>query len=679
MCGITGIFLASQKADPDRLGHIEAMTSTLQHRGPDDAGVWSDQDAGIALGHRRLAVIDLSSEGFQPMLSHGGRLVASYNGEIYNYPELRQQLRAQGVRFRGHSDTEVMLAAFERLGIETTLDRMVGMFSLALWDRETRVLHLARDRIGKKPLYIAAIDGGLLFASELKAILAHPDFRADVDRQAMAMVLERGWVPDDMCIWRRVFKLAPGAMLSVSSNDLVFSDVDRLRDKVHRWWSLERVAETGQRQVLSTDAGEQEHELDALLREVVRQRMVADVPVGAFLSGGIDSSTVVALMQAQSSRPVRTYSIGFGGTHYDEAPLAAKVAAYFGTEHTEFNVTAEQARNIIPDMPRVWDEPFADESQIPTLLLTRLARRHVTVALSGDGGDECFGGYTRHVMRKRLASFLAVPRPLRSGAKSAVSLLSSGFWDDLLRRVPIAASRAHALRSESLQKLLGVLDVADERQFYDRLLRVGSLPVTRDARNAGVGSGPDLKDPVSRLIYWDMAEYLPGDILVKTDRASMAASLEVRCPLLDHRLIEFVWRLPLDAKVRDSQGKWILRQILRRYLPESVFERPKHGFNVPVGEWLRGPLREWAEDLLFGSDTGLNGVLDTERVRRCWDEHMETRRDHGRQLWAILMTLGWLESVSPRIPQAAPNGTAAAVAHCSAASTSSLRKRRIDG
>lgn len=679
MCGIAGIFLAPRKADPDRLAHIEAMTSTLEHRGPDDAGVWVDRDAGIALGHRRLSIIDLSSEGFQPMLSHGERLVASYNGEIYNYPELAQKLRAQGVRFRGHSDTEVMLAAFERHGVEATLNQMVGMFAVALWDRTNRMLHLARDRIGKKPLYIASIDGGLLFASELKAILAHPDFRAEIDPQAMAMALERGWVPDNMCIWRRVFKLAPGAMLSVNSSDLAFSDINGLRGRVHRWWSLEHAATTGQNQPLPSDTDELEHDLDALLRTVVRQRMVADVPVGAFLSGGIDSSTVVALMQAQSSRPVRTYSIGFGGTHYDEAPLAAKVAAYFGTEHTEFNVTAEQAQDVIPDMPYVWDEPFADESQIPTLLLTRLARRHVTVALSGDGGDECFGGYTRHVMRKRLASLFAIPRPLRGVAKSAVSMLSSGFWDDLLRRAPIAAGQAHALRSESLQKLLGVLDVADERQFYDRLLGVGSLPVTHQTSTAGVESGGDLRDPVNRLIYWDMIEYLPGDILVKTDRASMAASLEVRCPLLDHRLIEFAWRLPPDSKVRGNQGKWILRQILRRYLPESIFERPKHGFNVPVGEWLRGPLHEWAEDLLFSRDIGQDGVLDAGRVRRCWTEHMDARRDHGRQVWAILMTRSWLESVAPRMPQAVQTGAPAAVRHLPEAHASPLRTRRIDG
>ena len=679
MCGIAGIFLTPQKADPNRLAHIEAMTSTLDHRGPDDAGIWIDREAGIALGHRRLAIIDLSSEGFQPMLSHGDKLVTSYNGEIYNYPELRQKLQAQGVRFRGHSDTEVMLAAFERLGFETTLNQMVGMFAVALWDRRSRLLHLARDRIGKKPLYIAAIDGGLLFASELKAILAHPDFRAEIDPRAMAMALERGWVPDNMCIWRRVFKLPPGGMLSIDSGDLTFSDVDRLRGRVHRWWSLERAAEAGQRRILASDPGELEHELDDLLRTVVGQRMVADVPVGAFLSGGIDSSTVVALMQAQSSRPIRTYSIGFGGTHYDEAPLAAKVAAHFGTEHTEFNVTSRQAQDVIPDMPHVWDEPFADESQIPTLLLTRLARRHVTVALSGDGGDECFGGYTRHVMRQRLAPLLAAPRPLRSGARSAISMLSSGFWDDLLQRLPLPAGHAHALRSESLQKLTGILDVSDDRQFYDRLIGVGSLAVTSNGQTHRNGRGPDLRDPVNRLIYWDMAEYLPGDILVKTDRASMAASLEVRCPLLDHRLIEFVWRLPLDAKVRGSQGKWILRNILRRYLPETVFERPKQGFNVPVGEWLRDPLREWAEDLLFSREVVEDGVLDAGQVRRCWKEHMEGRRDHGRQLWAILMTRSWLASVSNRICQAAPADTAPTMMDLRLASTSPLRTRRIDG
>ncbi len=648
MCGIAGIFLTQRQADPRRLSCVEQMTTSLYHRGPDGAGIWIDSTAGVALGHRRLAIIDLSDEGFQPMHSQGERLVQTYNGEIYNHAELRQDLEALGDRFRGHSDTEVMLAAFSRFGIESTLKRLTGMFALGLWDRQKRVLHLARDRIGKKPLYVAVVNGGLLFASELKAILTYPEFRTQVDPQALAMVLNQGWIPDDHCIWRGVFKLPPGELLSISSDDLVFTNADRLRQRTHCWWSLARVAEEGQRNPHHQALPELESQLDDLLRLVVRQRMVADVPVGAFLSGGIDSSALVALMQVQSTRPIRTFSIGFAGTHYDEAPQAALVAKHLGTEHTEFNVTSQDALGVIPDLPDVWDEPFADESQIPTLLLARLARRDVTVALTGDGGDECFGGYNRHVMQSRLAPLFALPRPLRSGAAFALGALSSGVWDRLLNLGPMPAAWTHAFRSESLQKLSSVLDVSDEQEFYDRLTRFGAVSVMRDPPAATTSRVPALPDATSRLIYRDMAEYLPGDILVKTDRASMAASLEARCPLLDHRLIEFAWRMPVSTKVRDGQGKWLLRSILKRYLPGKLFNRPKHGFNVPVGDWLRGPLRDWAHTLIHSPRVQNDGFLDSMRVQQCWEQHMSARHDRGRELWAILMFQAWLGSVSDR-------------------------------
>lgn len=678
MCGIAGIFLTSRKADPRRLACIEAMTSSLHHRGPDDSGIWVDCGAGIALGHRRLAIIDLSDEGLQPMQSCSEGLIMTYNGEIYNHAELRQELEAGGEQFRGHSDTEVMLAAFERLGIEPALKRFAGMFALGLWDRKGRILHLARDRMGKKPLYVAVIDGGLLFASELKAILAYPEFRAEVDPKALTMVLQQGWIPDQCCIWRRVFKLPPGAMLSVNVDDLVFTSAERLCKTVHHWWSLARIAEEGQRQPLNLDIPELENQLDNLLRLTVLQRMVADVPIGAFLSGGIDSSTVVALMQAQSSQPIRTFSIGFGGTHYDEAPQAARVAQHFGTEHTEFNVTSKEAQSVIPDLPRVWDEPFADESQIPTLLLTRLARQHVTVALTGDGGDECFGGYNRHVMQTRLAPILKLPLSLRGRAASALSMLSAGFWDKLRQSLPLPATWGHALRSESLQKFAGILDVADEHEFYDRLIRFGPSSVMRDPASTVIDTVPILPDGPSRLIYRDMAGYLPGDILVKTDRASMAASLEARCPLLDHRLIEFAWRMPTSAKVRGNQGKWLLRRVLSRYLPETLFDRPKHGFNVPIGGWLRGSLREWAQDLLCSPRVQHDGFLDPARVQRCWDQHLSERRDHGRELWAILMVQTWLESTSDRIVPRTTAKPIEATAGLTVSSNSNLAVMRAD-
>ncbi|MBV9137461.1 MAG: asparagine synthase (glutamine-hydrolyzing), partial [Hyphomicrobiales bacterium] len=413
MCGIVGILLFPNGADPRRLAPVETMAEALRHRGPDSGSAWMDREAGIALGHRRLAIVDLSEAGRQPMFSASERLVMTYNGEIYNFAEIRKELEDQGHRFRGHSDSEVMLAAFEKYGIEASLTRFAGMFAVGLWDRKERVLHLIRDRMGKKPLYVALTDGALLFASELKAFRAFPGFAPRIDAATLATVLRRGWAPDERCIFEDVIKLPPGSMLSLRSEELSTTDAQDLRARARRWWSLADVAEAGQRRPLAADPRDLETELDELLRRVVRERMVADVPLGAFLSGGIDSSAVVALMQAQSERPVRTFTIGFCEGHYNEARHAAKIADHLGTEHTEFNLTPDKALAVIPELPRIWDEPFADESRIPTLLLSRLARQHVTVALSGDGGDECFGGYSRHFMLSRLAPAFRVPAMAR--------------------------------------------------------------------------------------------------------------------------------------------------------------------------------------------------------------------------------------------------------------------------
>jgi asparagine synthase (glutamine-hydrolysing) len=651
MCGIVGILLAPNGAHPRRLAAVEGMAEALRHRGPDGGGFWTDRDAGIAFGHRRLAIVDLSEAGRQPMLSASERLVMTYNGEIYNFAELRKELEGLGHRFRGHSDSEVMLAAFERFGIETSLTRFAGMFAVGLWDREDRVLHLIRDRMGKKPLYVALVDGGLLFASELKALRAFPGFQPSVDQKTLAMVLRRGWVPDERCIWEGVFKLPPGTMLSVRAEELNTTGAEGMRQRARRWWSLAEVAEAGQRQPLALGVAELETELDRLLRLVVRQRMVADVPLGAFLSGGIDSSAVVALMQAQSSRPVRTFTIGFDETHYDEARHASQVARHLGTEHTEFNLTPDKALAVIPELPRIWDEPFADESQIPTLLLSRLARQHVTVALSGDGGDECFGGYARHFMLSRLAPLFRLPSMPRRMAAHALTMLSADTMDGILGSLPLPAALRPMLRSEGLQKIARVLDVSDERELYERLINVSPDPLTLDPAPAEADKVPSLPDAVGRLIYRDMVGYLPGDILVKLDRATMAASLEGRCPFLDHRVVEFAWRLPTAVKIQGGQGKWLLRRVLRRYLPEALFERPKQGFNVPIGSWLTGPLRDWAQDLLDGSRIRDAGFFDSRRVEACWQEHLSGRRDRASELWAVLMVQAWLDSMgSPPLP-----------------------------
>jgi asparagine synthase (glutamine-hydrolysing) len=644
MCGIAGILLAPHAADPRRLTAVRAMAATLRHRGPDGGGIWIDSGAGIALGHRRLAIVDLSEAGHQPMVSHGDGLVMTYNGEVYNFAGLRSELEAVGHRFRGHSDTEVMLAAFESLGIETALQRFAGMFALGLWDRRGRVLHLVRDRLGKKPLYVTVVDGALLFASELKALLAFPGFQPIVDTKALAMVLRHGWVPDRQCIWEGVFKLLPGTMLSVRADDLEASGSARLRERLHCWWSLAEVAEKGQQHLLSLEDTELETELDRLLRLAVRERMVADVPLGAFLSGGIDSSTVVALMQAQSSRPVRTFTIGYREAQYDEADDASRVAQHLGTEHTEFRLTPAEACAVIPELPQIWDEPFADESQIPTLLVARSARQHVTVALSGDGGDESFGGYARHFKAPRLALMFGLPLKPRRAAASALLMLGPEARERLLRALPLPATLRRGLNGYDLQKLIQLLDVVDEPELYERLISVGAAPVLADPSVGGTDAVPLLPNLAARFMYRDTAGYLPGDILVKLDRASMAVSLEARCPLLDHRIVEFAWRLPTAVKVRNGKGKWLVRRVLRRYLPEAFFARPKHGFNVPIGAWLKGPLRDWAEELLAKPRLRGAGFLDPDRVQACWHEHVSGGRDRANELWAILMVGAWLNA-----------------------------------
>ena len=641
MCGIAGI-LITRATNLRNLAAIDTMTATLHHRGPDSGGIWLDRDGGIALGHRRLAIVDLSDAGHQPMLSADENLVMTFNGEIYNFAGLRPGLAAKGHRFQGDSDTEVMLAAFESYGIEEALKQFSGMFAAGVWDRKHRVLHLVRDRMGKKPLYVALADGALLFASELKAILAYPDFRPTVDTRALAMMLRQGWMPDQHCIWKGVFKLPPGTMLSVRAEDLETASVESLRRRVVCWWSLATIAETGQRYPLTLDESELDTELDWLLRSAVRQRMVADVPLGAFLSGGIDSSTVVALMQAQSLRPIRTFTIGFCEARYDEAAYASEVARYFGTDHTEFRLTPKEVCAVIPDLPQIWDEPFADESQIPTLLLSRLARQHVTVALSGDGGDECFGGYARHFMLARLAAVFRLPSSLRRLAASALLKLTPHAWQEVFGTLHLPARLRPALNGVNLQKFARALEAADENERYNQMTTFGSSPVVLDPEAADPTDVPPLPDAVGRLIYRDMAGYLTGDILVKLDRATMAASLEARCPFLDDRVVEFAWRLPTDVKIRDGQGKRPVRRVLRRYLPENLFERPKQGFDVPIGEWLTGPLRGWAEELLDGAGIRREGLLDSGRIQACWQQHLSGRRDRSGELWAILMVRAWL-------------------------------------
>ncbi|WP_029076582.1 asparagine synthase (glutamine-hydrolyzing) [Kaistia adipata] len=644
MCGIAGILLTPTAADTSPLRAIGRMAKALHHRGPDGEGLWTDREAGIALGHRRLAIVDLSHAGHQPMLSASGRFVISYNGEIYNFGDLRRELEREGQAFRGGSDTEVMLAAIEGWGLEPALRRFAGMFAFALWDRQARTLHFARDRLGKKPLYIARTRDALIFASELKALRTCPDFRPELDLDAASAMLAKGWVPDHQCIWRSAFKLAPGALLSLRADQLgPVPDVDVLRARVRSWWSLDDIAGRARRNLLDGDDQELTTELETLLQRAVRERMVADVPLGAFLSGGIDSATVVALMQVQSSKPVRTFTIAFGDAGYDESSQAAEVARHLGTEHTELRLLPDAAREVIPELPRVWDEPFADESEIPTLLVSRLARQHVTVALTGDGGDEGFAGYSRHFLGARLAGWHAWGGPLRRTSSGLLALLARGMRQDLFTRFPARLRRA--LRPDQLDRLARLLAAEDQPELYRRLVGTSENGLVRHPSRLAA-EAPPLDDLVSRLLLDDATGYLPGDILVKLDRASMANSLETRCPLLDHRVIEFAWHLPTRMKVRNARGKWILRQLLGRHLPRRLIDRPKHGFDVPVGDWLRGPLREWSSDLLADlrrEPDGLVdiGFIDVDRVDACWREHLAGRRDHSRDLWSVLMFQAW--------------------------------------
>jgi asparagine synthase (glutamine-hydrolysing) len=634
---------ASRSAD---LASIGRMTARLRHRGPDADGSWCDRDAGIALGHRRLAVVDLTDAGRQPMLSESGRFVITFNGEIYNYLSLRQELQGHGQSFIGSSDTEVLLAMIERWGLETALSRSNGMFAVGLWDRKTRILHLARDRMGKKPLYVARTRNAALFASELKAIAAFPDFVPEINSRAVAEFITQGWLPDEHCIWRNVFKLPPGSILSFSAGDLLaLPDAAELRARTYSWWSLIDVARNGRKNPAPDDDRQLVSHLDDLLHRAVGERMVGDVPIGLFLSGGIDSSTVVALMQSQSARPVRTFTIGFGEPTFDEAANAAAVARHLGTDHTELRLTAADARAVIPELPCVWDEPFADESQIPTLLLSRLARRDVTVVLSGDGGDECFGGYSRHLLTARLASLLNSDGPLRRMAAAGVGLLARGLREDIVDALPLSNHLRRMIQGDRINRLAQLFRGNDADEMYRQTIRFSKLQLTAQQTVTDSGKVPPLNDLLSDFIVRDMIGYLPGDILVKLDRASMAASLEARCPILDHHVVEFSWRLPNTAKVRHGQGKWILRQVLSRYLPRHLIDRPKQGFDVPIGAWLKGPLRSWAADLLSEARLRRQGLLDVQRVQSCWLDHLSGRRDHSRPLWTVLMLQSWLETM----------------------------------
>lgn len=643
MCGIAGLFDLARGQPGGALEHaVRAMTDTLVHRGPDGSGVFADETGGVALGHRRLSILDLSEAGAQPMASSDGRYVITFNGEIFNFADIARELPGGGTARRGHSDTEVLVESCARFGVEATVQRAVGMFAFALWDRRERVLTLVRDRLGIKPLYWARAGRMVLFASEIKAILAHPAFRPELDRDALAAYMRQGYVPAPHTIYRNMYKLRPGHVLRLGIDGTV-SDKE--------FWSLRDIAtgKTGAPQMLDAEAATDA--LEERLTEAVRLRLVADVPLGAFLSGGIDSSTVVALMQKCASGRVKTFTIGFNESDYDEATHARAVANHLGTDHTELRITADDARAVIPMLPDMYDEPFADSSAIPTYLLSRLTRDHVTVALSGDGGDELFAGYDRYRMAG-IARLGFLPGGLRRGLGHILGAVPPGAWDGMAHLLP-AGRRPPAL-GDKLAKLARVLRAGNDDDVYRAIIALWEAPeelVPGAVPAPDAGCDPalarDLPDFLSRMQYLDSVTYLPDDILTKVDRASMAVSLEARMPLLDHRVVELAWQLPPELRRRDGVPKWLLRQVLYRHVPRALVERPKMGFGVPIGAWLRGPLRDWAESLLAPERLAREGILNPTLVTRRWHEHLSGRRNWTYQLWTVLMFQAWRERWLP--------------------------------
>lgn len=639
MCGFAGVY-----GRPPSEDGLRRMGLAIAYRGPDDSGIWIDPEAALGLVHRRLSIIDLSPAGHQPMASACGRYIVAFNGEIYNHSELRQSLGHPS--WRGHSDTETLLAAIATWGLEAALKQCVGMFAFALWDRKTKGLTLARDRLGEKPLYYGWQGEVFLFGSELKALKAHPAFRAEIDRDALTLFLRHNAIPAPYSIYKGIHKLPPGTFLQLHAGQRDARPV--------AYWSAQMAAEVGQRNLFLGSDAEAGVELERLLGQAVVGQMVAEVPLGAFLSGGIDSTTVVALMQAQSTRPVKTFTIGFNEAGYNEADHAHAVARYLGTEHTELYVTPQDAMDVIPNLSAIYDEPFADSSQIPTCLVSRLARHHVTVSLSGDGGDELFGGYNRYFWARNLwRKFGWMPRPLRAALAGVLTTVPPASWNTAFQKLGqwLPARLRYANPGDKLHKAAEILAVRSPEEIYLGLVshwKNPALLVPGGHEPSTLLTDPvhlaDLPDFEHRMMYLDTVTYLPDDILTKVDRAAMSVSLETRVPLLDHRVVEFAWTLPLAMKIRHGQGKWLLRQVLYRHVPQSLMERPKMGFGVPIDHWLRGPLKAWATALIEPGRLAREGVFDPVPIQRKWAEHQSGSRNWSYYLWDVLMYQQWQEA-----------------------------------
>lgn len=654
MCGIVGLIRTIPSTEDSLREVCLRMADTLKHRGPDDSGVWVDARYGIALGHRRLSILDLSPEGRQPMISTCGRYVIAFNGEVYNYRSIGKELENQGSApaFRGSSDTEVMLAAISAWGLTTAVNKFIGMFAFALWDQQDKTLFLVRDRIGIKPLYYGWAGKNFVFASELKALRVHPEFSGEIDPAAVELYFRHMYIPAPYSIYKEVFKLEPGHILTIDTENL--SGIRHSQLSTEPYWLAGKVYLAGTSNPWPGNDDEAEVELERLLTDSIALRMISDVPIGAFLSGGVDSSTVVALMQSLSNRPVRTFSIGFHEWGYDEALYARQVAAHLGTDHTELYVTEKQAIEIIPSLPEIYDEPFADSSQIPTILVSRLARQNVTVSLSGDGGDELFLGYPRYSMIGRTWNQLRnAPLPLRSMFRSLIQSIPENIIESL--RWPLSPmfrvlGRKPTDVGQWLHRVAGYVDQNSLNGLYSQItdsMQPGCQFVKCPSSNKKSEQYSNIEGKLhdyQLMSLIDLTNYLPDDILVKVDRASMSVGLEARVPILDHRVVEFAARIPVNMKIRDGLSKCLLRRVLYKYVPQHLIERPKQGFAVPLERWFAGPLRNWVEDTLSDKAPISNNYLDADVVKKIRQEHFSGKPNWASTIWSILMFQSWLDT-----------------------------------
>ncbi|MGH1403902.1 MAG: asparagine synthase (glutamine-hydrolyzing) [Alphaproteobacteria bacterium] len=641
MCGIAGLYTFDPRPDRIQIHNIvQNMTDALQHRGPDDSGIWQDPDTPLALGHRRLSILDLSPLGKQPMESATSRYIITFNGEIYNFKTIRSELESLGnTTFRGQSDTEVLLGAIDYWGLQKTLSKLNGMFAFSLWDRKTKALYFARDRFGKKPLYIGWAGSTLTFGSELKALCTHPDFNRDISREALTSYMRFGYVPAPFSIYKQVWQLLPGSYIALDLTMLrAGQDLDTLMEY---YWRPKDTLEKAKQAPINP-----EHDmvgnLETILSDCIKDRMIADVPLGAFLSGGIDSTTIVSLMQKNSTAPVQTYTIGFEEHGFNEAQHAQEIATHLGTDHHELYLKPQQALDLIPQIPQMYDEPFADASALPTYLVSKFARDSVTVALSGDGGDEMFGGYNRHITGPKAWNFTQnhMPAPLRTPLSNIIQAIPTHIWDKIRNNRPQFGNHMH--------KFAKILTKQSESDVYLSLTSTFQSPkdIIKNGHEETIPLvNPNLQIPdltfAEDMMYWDVISYLNGDILTKVDRASMATGLEARAPFLDRRIYDYVWRLPVDAKIKNGNGKWILKEVLKRHVPDTLFQRPKQGFSVPIDKWLREDLKDWAEDLLDEKFLQSQNLFDYKEVRMLWEQHLKGRGAHAQKLWTILMFQAW--------------------------------------